>query len=99
MAIEKNRIYFKQESPFWNALVVHWLGLHAFTDEEPGSIPSWETKLRSYNVCILAQNKTKTAFFQKTPLPNNRTKKPNTFHYGERTLPSIAAAAEVVCVP
>ena len=98
MAIEKNRIYFKQESPFWNALVVHWLGLHAFTDEEPGSIPSWETKLRSYNLCILAQNKTKTAFFQKTPLPNNRTKKPNTFHYGERTLPSTAAA-EVVCVP
>ena len=86
MEIEENRIYSKQESPFWNALVVHWLGLHAFTDEDPGSIPSWETKLRSYYLCILAQNKTITAFSQKT-LPNNCIKKPNTFHYGECTLP------------
>ena len=86
MEIEKNGIYSKQESPFWNALVVHWLGLHAFTYEDTGSIPSWETKLKSYNLCILAQNKTQTAFSQKTPLPNNCTKKPNTFHYGECTL-------------
>ena len=28
-----------------NSLVVQWLGLHAFTAEDLGSIPGWGTKI------------------------------------------------------
>ena len=29
----------------WNSLLVQWLGLGAFTAKDPGSIPSWRTKI------------------------------------------------------
>ena len=34
-----------------NSLVLQWLGLCAFTAKDPGSIPSWETKISQPAQC------------------------------------------------
>ena len=34
-----------QKISWGNSLVVHWLQLHAFTAEGPGSIPGWGAKI------------------------------------------------------
>ena len=42
-----------------NSLVVHWLGLCAFTAENPGSIPDWGTKIPQMVGCGQSKKKQK----------------------------------------
>ena len=53
-----------------NSLVLQWLGLCAFTAKDPGSIPSWETKISQPAQC----DKKKFFFFFITQIERAKDK-------------------------